>query len=240
MSNLLIIDHGNTRIKAGFFRNDQLLHVNQYAALQTDAFIAQVDEFRPDAILYAATSEDDKPLIERLNEMAELFVFSADMLLPFDVRYDSRSTAGADRLANIAAGCAKFGSVPFLVVDLGTCVTYDVFDGKSFVGGAISPGLLMRMKAMEHFTSRLPLVDILKVPLTGTSTADALRSGGLNGWYYEINAMIKAYRNEQNDLQVALTGGDLVHFDSADKSLIFADPYWTLRGFSEILRFNAH
>lgn len=240
MSTHLVIDHGNTRIKAGFFNEGRLLNVEHYVAAQADTLFEQLDEFPPDAILYAATADDDVALITQFRERATTLVFGTETPLPFKVTYDSRATAGADRLANIAAGYTRFEGQPFLVVDLGTCVTYDLFDGNAFVGGAISPGLLMRMKAMEHFTSRLPLVDARKVPLTGTGTKDALRSGGFNGWNFEVNTMIDAFLDERNDLQVAITGGDLPYFDRANKSLIFADSYWTLRGYSEILRFNAH
>ncbi len=240
MNKHLIIDHGNSRLKIGFFTEGKLLNVELLDALQPEALFELTEAFAPEAILYAATSHDDAEMIARLREYATLIVFDTEVALPFAVKYESRATAGADRLANIAAGCVKFGYHPFLIVDLGTCVTYDLYDGEAFIGGAISPGLLMRMKAMEHYTSRLPLVDARKVALTGTRTEDAMRSGGFNGWNFEVKAMIEAYRNERNNLQVALTGGDLSYFDRADKSLIFADPYWTLRGYSEILRFNAH
>lgn len=240
MSDHLIIDHGNSRLKVGFFSGESLLNVEQYVAQQVDTLVEQLSEHAPEAMLYAATATNDDHLLERLRQFGKVVIFDHATPLPFAVDYDSRETVGADRLANMAAAHAKYPHKNVLVVDLGTCVTYDVLVDNVFVGGAISPGLLMRMKAMQHFTSRLPLVDARKVDLTGRSTKDALRSGGFNGWNLEVQAMIDAYQNTYAQLEVVLTGGDLVHFDRAAKSRIFADPYWTLKGYSEILRFNAH
>lgn len=240
MSEHLIIDHGNTRVKVGFFSGEHLLNVEHYVAQQVDTLFEQLSERAPDAMLYAATATNDEHLLERLRQFGEVTIFNRSTPLPFSIDYDSRESVGADRLANMAAAQAHYPDRNVLVVDLGTCVTYDLLTDNTFVGGAISPGLLMRMKAMQHFTSRLPLVDARKVDLVGRSTKDALRSGGFNGWNLEVQSMIHAYQNTYAHLEVVLTGGDLTHFDRAAKSRIFADPYWTLKGYSEILRFNAH
>ena len=48
-----------------------------------------------------------------------------------------------------------------LVIDAGTCITYDYINAKDeYLGGAISPGLSIRYKSLNNYTSKLPLLSL--------------------------------------------------------------------------------
>ncbi|WP_306641839.1 type III pantothenate kinase [Sanyastnella coralliicola] len=239
----LVIDHGNTRVKLAFFDESNslvdLMEISNEANLSIETVEESYSLDDIEHVFYAASGHFNEAFINELKAECNVLVFDAVTPLPIEVHYDSRATVGSDRLANVVmAAVASEGNA--LVVDMGTCVTYDILHENTFIGGAISPGLLMRTKAMNQMTARLPEVDIPEeVALIGDSTQKALQSGTLNGWIQEINAMTQAYEDELGPLFKVFTGGDVVHFDQGAKSPIFADPYWTLKGYHEILRFNA-
>lgn len=248
MIRALVIDQGNTRLKcAAFDLNDNLLTVVQQDSTgSTDELTHFIDSTISAAagnlhVFYAASGADAEALLTRLSKSSTVIRYSSATPVPIELSYNSRETVGSDRLANAVMAARQFQGRNVLVVDMGSCVTYDLCVEKVFIGGAITPGLLMRSKAMHSFTARLPEVSIpMSAPIVGNSTKTSLESGTLNGWKLEIGAMIKAYEENYNDLQVVYTGGDLTHFVRGSKSRIFADPYWTLKGYYEILRFNAH
>ena len=240
LKKVAIVDWGNTRVKLA------LIHQKKY---QIDAFkhgesreiLNRITQFDPDAILIAGSGEVNQDLQRDISARFLTIVFNANTPLPIDVDYDSRATVGSDRLANCVQAYSKHPGRDVITVDLGTCITYDILRENTFVGGVISPGLWMRSRAMNQFTARLPEVTIPKTMpgLIGTSTIEALQSGAKNGWMIEIFGMIENMEAKLSDPVIVLTGGDLPHFDRALKSTIFADPYWTIKGYEEILRFNA-
>ena len=127
-----------------------------------------------------------------------------------------------------------------LIVDAGTCLTYEFIDRKGhYKGGCISPGLQMRLKALRAFTAKLPLIDSEGPhPEVGYDTETCIRSGVIQGMKFEIEGRIKYFQEKYPDLLVFLTGGDIFNFDSKIKNLIFADKYIVPRGLNRILAFN--
>jgi type III pantothenate kinase len=128
-----------------------------------------------------------------------------------------------------------------LVIDLGTCITYDYIDAeKNYRGGSISPGLHMRFKAMHTFTARLPLLEPApdEIALTGTDTKQAMQSGVINGITCEIEGIIKEYRKKFGKLHVIFCGGDATFFENKIKESIFVTPELVLVGLNWILEYN--
>ena len=127
-----------------------------------------------------------------------------------------------------------------LIIDAGTCITYDVIDAKkNYWGGNIAPGMQMRLHALHEYTVRLPLVQAEgEVPGLGYNTETAIRSGVLRGMKYEIEGYIKSMRSKYPHLLVFLTGGDKINFDSNIKNSIFADKFIVSRGLNKILDYN--
>jgi type III pantothenate kinase len=126
------------------------------------------------------------------------------------------------------------------VIDTGTCITYDFLTGDgNFLGGAISPGLMMRFQAVHTFTSRLPLVSpVDNTELIGDSTESCIQSGIINGLVEELNGIIKRYQEKFEGLKVILCGGDTRFFENKLKGTIFAVPELVLSGLNSILIYN--
>ncbi|QTY26371.1 type III pantothenate kinase [Flavobacterium sp. CS20] len=127
-----------------------------------------------------------------------------------------------------------------LVIDTGTCITYDFKSAENaYLGGNISPGLDMRFKALHQFTANLPRLKIEK-PMTsplGKTTKDAILNGVIQGVVYEIDQNITRYKSDYKDLTVILTGGDQQYLSAQLKNSIFANSTFQLVGLHAILEY---
>ena len=162
--------------------------------------------------------------------------------MPFNNLYKTPNTLGVDRIALVAAAVKQFPNTNVLIIDAGTCITFDFVDvNASYLGGAISPGIKMRYKALNKFTANLPLIDALELhDFIGKNTEESIISGVLNGVKNEINGIIEDYYLKYLDLTVVLTGGDTNFLSKQLKSSIFANQNFLLQGLNEILKFNQH
>ena len=166
--------------------------------------------------------------------------FSPQTPVPITNRYKSPETLGADRLAAAVGASSLKPGKDLLIIDAGTCVTYEVIDAKgNYWGGNIAPGMQMRLRSLNEFTAKLPLVSAEgDVPGMGYDTETAIRSGVLRGMKYEIEGYIRSMRRKYPHLLVFLTGGDKIYFDTTIKSIIFADKFIVPRGLNKILDYN--
>lgn len=160
--------------------------------------------------------------------------------LPLKVMYATPDTLGSDRIAAAVGAWQKYPSRNILIIDAGTAVTYDMVTANGeYLGGNISPGKDLRLRALHEFTGRLPLVcPDGEVPVIGYSTETAIRSGVLKGIEYEIEGYISAMSQQYDSLLVFLTGGDAELFGKPIKNRIFADVYLVLEGLYYISRYN--
>jgi type III pantothenate kinase len=160
--------------------------------------------------------------------------------LPIKILYATPQTLGVDRIAGSCGALQLFPGKNTLVIDAGTCITYDFTDSsKQYYGGSISPGLKMRFQAVHTFTARLPLVSPAENPeLIGNSTETSIQSGIVNGTVAEIDGIIDRYRQKYPDLQVILCGGDGPFFENKLKASIFASPDLVLIGLNSVLIHN--
>lgn len=160
--------------------------------------------------------------------------------LPFKINYDTPKLLGLDRIANVAGAISENDGKPCLVIDIGTCITYDFIDSENnYHGGAISPGIKLRFKSMSDYTSRLPLLNKLESKeVIGKSTTASLSSGVFYGILGEIHLFIEKAQQSFGDVVVVITGGDSFRFEEAIKYTTFANPKLTLQGLNEILKYN--
>jgi type III pantothenate kinase len=123
---------------------------------------------------------------------------------------------------------------------MGSCVTYNFINKyHEFVGGAISPGMEMRLKALNYYTAKLPLIKAdSNVPLIGYDTTTNILTGVVLGLAKEIDGFIEAYRERFRNFNVLLTGGDIVYLASHLKNKIFADPDLIFKGLYAISEVN--
>lgn len=212
MAYYLTIDQGNTCVKVDIWdgNNDEIVASKTFGTLQTSDIKKLCDDHKPSAAIYCTVSGRDMSVIEALNTLAPHTVeMSVDTPMPIRIAYSTPHTLGLDRVA-AAIGAYKLceDKRDILVIDIGTAITYDIVSADGvYRGGNIAPGLDMRLRALNRYTARLPLVTLdnsTNVPLWGTDTASALRAGALEGVVGEI----LHYRNRAGaGAHIVVTGG---------------------------------
>jgi type III pantothenate kinase len=241
----LVLDLGNTQHKYAIYEGRELVRVGVETAFTAEVASNLIDLYTIEQAIVSSVDHYDAALEDLLEERTQLLQFTHTTPLPIINLYGTPATLGKDRLAGAVGAHAAFAGSPVLVVDAGTCIKYDFIDAKGiYYGGAISPGLYMRFRAMHNFTARLPLIEpenyatVVELPLTGTSTIDSMRSGALHGALFEVEGAIKAYTDANPGLAVVFTGGDAGFFELHAKSRIFARPNLVLEGLHTILNYN--
>lgn len=239
----LIIDIGNTQNKYAVFDNNKVIEAWNVHIMGISEWKLKLKTFTEvkHSILSSVYEGNFLTIIRKsLTKKLGLIELSHTTPVPINNKYQTPETLGNDRLANAVGATIIFPKKNVLIIDMGTCIKYDFIDKKkNYHGGAISPGLQMRFKALKQFTYKLPLIESSKkFSLTGNSTEQSILSGVQNGIIFEINGMIAEYEKKNNELKVILTGGDAPFFANHLKSSIFAAPNLTLQGLNEILNYN--
>jgi len=240
MSTTLCFDFGNTRKKVAVFldanqKEAEILQDDSVETIQT--FIQQ---FKPEKTILSSVI-DHNPLVDDLLEKNSKFHrLNHSTRLPFTTPVGKPETIGADRLALAAAAVYFYPTMNNLVIGLGTCITYNFINKyHEFLGGGISPGMEMRLKALNYYTAKLPLVKAdSNVPLIGYDTATNITSGVVLGMAKELDGFIEAYQHKYRNFNVLLTGGDIVYLAPHLKSKIFADPDLIFKGLYAISEVN--
>ncbi|HLP18724.1 MAG TPA: type III pantothenate kinase [Chitinophagales bacterium] len=234
----LAIDIGNTHTKIGLFVANEAVEVFMGEEALADA----LQRYNVGRAIVSKTGKNDT--VEKLlkENKVETLALSPTVKLPIQMLYKTPETLGADRVAGSVAANFLYPGKNILKIDFGTCITYDfVSAAAEYQGGAISPGMMMRFKALHNYTAKLPLVDPMQFTafeLTGTDTTTSILSGVVNGIKEEVNGIIKEYDARFGNLQVVATGGDSLLFVTLLKCEIFARPYLVLEGLNRILNYN--
>lgn len=233
----LIIDFGNSNTKAALFKDR---HLDRLLSDETlDSLAEQFRKNRVDQICVSSVRETTQEIQEAFDR--ELFFLTHSTPLPFTNLYKTPETLGLDRIAAVAGAGELFPQTHVLVIDLGTCITYDFLTSdNTYLGGSISPGLQMRFDALHKLTAGLPQVDFdPESPVIGNTTQTSITSGVLYGMQGEIQSIIEHYTSEYGRLQTILCGGGAKFFENRLKGAIFAAPELVLRGLNRILLYNA-
>ncbi|MBP6456608.1 MAG: type III pantothenate kinase [Chitinophagaceae bacterium] len=238
----LCLDFGNTTYKYAIFQGDKLMqthHIEIESALEKIKSIVEKEKIER-AILVSVVNHDEG-INEFLSTLKKFIQLNPKTNVPFINAYGTPETLGQDRVALLSGLVKKFPGEAGLVICIGTCITYNFLtDRKTFRGGAISPGINLRLKSMNQFTDKLPLVEQKgDSPLLGYDTETSLRSGVINGIAAEIDGIIDRYETQFGKINAVLTGGDAPFFESRLKSRIFADNNFIFKGLYAILEHNS-
>jgi type III pantothenate kinase len=237
----LVIDIGNTNGKVAVFENDTL--IEKIVFIKSDLFeilkkIKKKFQIN-DTILSSVVKLTDKDR-EEIKRIVPFLEISTDTKLPFKNLYKTPKTLGIDRIALISGAVKQFPNRNVLVMDAGSCITYDFVNDKSeYLGGSISPGISMRFNAMHQFTSKLPLLEKGNMQdFIGKSTKESMQTGVIFGILNEIEGFVDKYEKKYGHLTVVLTGGDTNFLSKQLKSSIFANQNFLLEGLNSLLIFN--
>lgn len=234
----LVVDIGNTRVKLAVFEQDKLIIDLTVKELNNQILNQFISKY---TIKGAIISSVQQNLSDEMLKKYNFLQLSHLTPIPLQINYETPITLGLDRISAVVGAQSVFSKTDLLVIDIGTCVTYDFVNAQNqHFGGSISPGFLMRFKALNQFTAKLPLVnfDENKLILTGNSTEKSIISGVFYGLQNEINGVITQYLSQYKNLKIVVTGGDINRFDLAPKNRIFADKFLVLKGLNEILMYN--
>lgn len=236
----LAIDIGNTRVKAGLFNRDQLTNLQIYKSLKDLALDEEFVKQAQQAIIGSVVDGLEEDIL-KLNSFIPTQIFTSNTRIPLINAYQSMSTLGSDRLSASIGAYNLYPNKNVLVIDVGTCIKYNFTNHKNeYLGGAISPGILMRLKALHQNTSKLPLVevDFSYTDLIGSNTQNSILSGVLNGSLAEVEEIINQYKQQFPDLICVLTGGDSEYLAKRLKNSIFVHQNLVLKGLNNILNYN--
>lgn len=237
----LIIDSGNSRTKFCVAMQDSLSEITYKSNSEVLDFFSQNSELKAAKhVLISATSSTEfaEEIKALFSANSKVYMLGENTKLPIEIAYTTPKKLGQDRIANACYAATHFPKSTSLIIDAGTCITYDVLkNGSEFLGGAISPGLRMRFKSMNDYSARLPRIEnITTEKFPGTSTDESLQAGVFYGILGEIHQFIEETKQSFGQIKVLLTGGDISYFEKAIKYPTFANPKITLLGLYEILQ----
>ncbi len=235
------IDIGNTRTKIGLFNGPEIVSSTAFEMADLQSVLQWVEQQQPAAVILSSTVDIPKELLAAVSRIPRYIILDQYTSLPFSNHYKSKDTLGKDRIALVAAANSRFPHQNNLVIGCGTCITFNFINASNeFLGGSIHPGLKMRLKAMHHFTGKLPDVELSEsADLIGTDTFSNMMTGTLYAAAREIDGMINEYLVKFPQMNIIITGGDADLLVSRLKNEIFANPDCTLIGLNHILQHNA-
>ena len=233
-------DFGNTRKKLAIFHGAELKEAVVLTDDSIDKVRSLIETYKPAKSILSSVIEHDPALEDLLMSATQFHKLNHLTKVSFTTPVGKPETIGADRLALAAAAVHYYPDKNNLVIGLGTCITYNFINKyHEFVGGAISPGLEMRLKALNHYTAKLPLVKAdSNIPLIGYDTNTNILTGVVMGMAKEIDGFIEAYKEKFRNFNALLTGGDIVYLASHLKNKIFADPDLIFKGLYAISQVN--
>jgi len=240
---IVALDIGNSFIKWGEFRDGRL---NAVSKVEHESLLDRLEDIhkstsRLDLIL-CQTGHLAEEIKSKLAQRHRLLQISNKLKLPFDSNYKSPFSLGADRIALVAGATETAHEGDTLIIDFGTCITYDLLiNNEVYAGGAISAGLFMRYQAMHNLTASLPLLEPVETTrLTGQTTEECMHSGVVNGLWAEIEGMVSRYTDSYKNLRVITTGGGSSVLPDRLKNRFFAAPNLLLHGMHKIYNLNRH
>ncbi|MGA9648379.1 type III pantothenate kinase [Pedobacter sp.] len=239
----LSIDIGNTSTKVAVFQGKEIVHYQRFNKITADDLLPLITQFEVEKSIVSTVDEEITQLEDFLQQTTKYVRFSALLSNGVHNKYKTPATLGLDRWAAVLGAKGIFEKQPCLVIDAGTCITYDLLNSRSeYFGGSISPGITMRFKAVHEFTGRLPLINWSEeepIP-DGENTETAIKNGVLQGIINEIEGFIALNKIKESALKVIITGGDAIFLFKQLQNSIFApqiikDPYLVLKGLNEAI-----
>ena len=240
MNEILTIDIGNTKAKYAVFHDKNIVETNVFNPLSDD--LSRLLQRRPNINkgIISSVGGMVQDCLQQLGNL-KVIVLNSKTKLPFSLNYKEKSKIGADRLALVAAAFAERPHQNSLVIDIGTCITYDILTTDDrHLGGPISPGMQLRFKAMHEHTALLPLCEPThdELKIICDDTIECLQSGVQLGVLHEIKEFIHLYSLKFNDLSVFITGGDNIFLQNTLNNCTFAGSNFMFNGLRLILEFN--
>ncbi len=239
---ILAIDIGNTRVKYAVFETNTIIETNAFLHVDLEINIQKIlKKYQKIAAIVCATvkSRENNELFFVPNSVIVHYI-NREMRFPFQNHYGSPQTLGIDRMVLAAGASLQYPQHNKLVIDAGTCITYDFINRDNiYLGGAISPGIKLRYESLHNFTANLPLLSLEEPEnIIGNSTNQSLHSGVINGIRFEIEGFINELKLNENKFIIILTGGDAIFLAKPLKNTIFANSNFLLESLNSLYQYQ--
>ncbi|CAN2039990.1 Type III pantothenate kinase [Candidatus Magnetomoraceae bacterium gMMP-15] len=244
---LLVIDVGNTNTVLGIYDDERLVHDWR---VRTERNTTE-DEFHVLAASLFGTagvnlSQINKtiissvvpPMVNILDSFCRKYLGHAPHWVDVNsvsmpILYKNPAEVGADRIVNAVAAFNKY-KTSLVVIDFGTATTFDcISETGAYLGGAISPGIMIGSEALFRTASRLPRVEIFTPPenVIGKDTHESIKSGIIYGYAGLVDGIISRIRDEMNSQpKVIATGGLARLMFDVSKTIEAVEESLTLEG----------
>lgn len=238
----LAIDIGNSLIKVYCETDDKNITSHIFSSTQELTDYIHSSFYRAVNIIISDVRNvlSQKSIYDFKQRANTFIVLNHETPLPIKNAYETPHTLGYDRIAGVVAASNIFPNSHCLVIDAGTAITYDLITpDKTYIGGAISPGIQLRFRALNEFTGKLPLGqknDLKTFP--AKNTIDCIEYGVLFGVIAEMNDYIQYSQQKYSPLKIIITGGDSLFLVKYLKNTIFVEPNLVAKGLINILKYN--
>ena len=239
---LLAIDVGNTRIKSAVFEQDNMM---EQFIFSNEDFLEKIEiifkKYSKVAIIVVASVGNlEKEDFSAFENRAKIVFITRELNFPFTNQYDTPNTLGIDRMVLASGAAIQFPKKNRLIIDAGTCITYDFVDeNDNYLGGAISPGIRLRYESLHNYTAKLPLLKReLPKNTIGKSTEQSIHSGVINSVVFEIDGHIDSFISKNDNFIIIFTGGDADFLANKLKNTIFANSNFLLESLNQIYQYN--
>ncbi len=241
---VLAIDIGNTRIKAAVFEQSNFVALFSFGNSLLKKNISDILHSYPEVTDLVIASVVNPAVADFgfLDSRIAVSFIDQNSAFPFTNEYQTPQTLGIDRMVLASGAVLRYPGQNRLVIDAGTCITYDFIDaGNVYRGGAISPGLRLRYESLHNFTAKLPLLEREDPKhIIGDSTHDSIHSGVVNGAALEIDGFINSYRSDYPNFIIILTGGDGEFLANRLKNTIFANSNFLVESLNQTFQYQSN
>jgi len=239
---LFAIDIGNTRIKGAVFEYNTVVECFLFSydelEIEINAIVNKYPECKDVVIAQVRNYSED--YFRQINNVLRWHFITHRSAFPFNNKYATPKTLGIDRMVLSSGAVLLYPGQNRLVIDAGTCVTYDFVNSENnYLGGAISPGIRLRYEALQRQTAKLPLLET-KTPSSfiGNSTEESIHAGVVQGLVYEIAGFIERYKKDNPNIIIILTGGDADFLAKRLKNTIFANSNFLLESLNRTFQYQ--
>lgn len=246
---ILCIDIGNTNIKYGVFKGEELIASFRVTSKRNST----ADEYGVivrDLLAGINLNKDDlegviiSSVIPQLNytmeHMCELYLGKTPLTVApglktgINLKVDSPREVGADRIVNSVAAYKKYGGKkPIICIDFGTATTINVITEKGeLIGGVIAPGIKSSLDSLVNGTAKLPNIELeLPGKVICKDTVTNMQAGLLYGFAGLVEYLVKKTKKELGKECVVVATGGLGEIISKEaKCIDHSDRALTLEG----------
>jgi type III pantothenate kinase len=245
---LLAIDVGNTNTVIGVYDGKELIHhwrVRTEKDRTEDEFHLLINNLfaSEGTAIHAVTGTIISCVVPPMTDMLSRFCtkylhhkplwVEAATFKEMPILYDNPKEVGADRLVNAVAAFHKYRT-SLVVVDFGTATTFDCISAEgAYLGGAISPGIVISSEALFQKASKLPRVEIFKRPksVIAKDTISSMNAGIVFGYAGLVDGIVGRIKEEMTPAPKVIATGGLAEFiGQVSEAIEMIEPHLALEG----------